>query len=1191
MFKLPTRRVCSFIMALILTVGVITGAFAPKKAYAAYVQSLILCTVNTGTWEILAGAVTDTSSSGVLYEDAVEYRRLGGLLEDMYVAGIRDGYYPSVVTDYLGEQPHKTGGNAKKYLILTFPGDVSTAFRTSATDADVRRAQVIRNQLIFSLNDAFKWVMGDSTGQYVPAGTTDQDKFNQYMSDMQYFLNCINGTSQTIFHGGQTYTIYYSGSTKFNEGGWSSKYCPDAVTNESDFVYIYNATTKEGQYFLFRMPKGYMDVPGRDGIPETLGLPEVSADTPFVHWGHLAVEAFVNSRITDADLAVNEQNVYTSEVSSLTEHLTDFFITLANVIQNTLGLWDLDELIFNSGTRGSSVYAEGIFPSNWQPIVWAFFFISEIAAYIMIIYAILWNVGRRLASTVNPIMRASVMDQLKTLIICAILLGFLPVIYKILMNVSFHLTGAFAGMLGTETVAEKFGILSSTAGGLGSVLIAYLYLGILIYFNFLYLARGIILAFMMIIGPIAIASMAINVEKRQLVLQWAEEFFAQLFIQPIQALFLAFLLLLPVGAGRKIELLILVYSLIPLSKIAKKVIFPKAGDGLVAFAEKGQTASGRLASFGGGLALGAAGGIASTIGSMVGGGGGAGGNSGGGAGGGSGSSGSGGGSGGSGGSEGSGGSGGGGGSSGSSGGSGGSGNTEGNSGGGSGGGNNSGGSGNSGDSTSGGNANTNTGSNSDGGGNNSDPEVTQGTNTGSTNGSAEAGNALNPDMRNSIAGSHSISGGATDTSASANSGNNGTSDSADGGSNGTPASASGNGQTSSSPSGWSRFVKGFAAAAGVTAAIGLGALGGATDAFNRRVFGYSASPNGGMVTQFSRKLGSGSVALGASTLNRGGSAAAPASDSNDSGPGTIASNFEVGEAATPNFDTQNFNWEQHEERMQSDLTSAYTVPNSPVEQTDLGNGQYEYSVSRTPDSNPLPDIGITNIQRGSARDGTAGTSTVSYNPSNLSENDHANLSHLYHTYKNGTAEQKQQLQDMGIQNVTTTRKNDGQVSRVNVTYNNEAAQTNFGLNISSRGVSTVTDSATTPNFVPNIASRGIGAPGGSESQPAPEPAPAPQAAPAPQQAPEPAPQQAPVPVPNPSPTPAPQPTPAPAPDPASQPASAPASAPSASAQNQGAVPQFNSPRATFASSGVATDPVVNTSTPVANIPVPRDPAI
>ena len=83
---------------------------------------------------------------------------------------------------------------------------------------------------------------------------------------------------------------------------------------------------------------------------------------------------------------------------------------------------------------------------------------------------------------------------------------------------------------------------------------------------------------------------------------WFKEFAANLFTQPIQAIMLSFILLIPLS-GRRIESIILAYVMIPVTNGLRQQFFGSAGGMADAIGQKGQRAGGRTLMTMGGLGL------------------------------------------------------------------------------------------------------------------------------------------------------------------------------------------------------------------------------------------------------------------------------------------------------------------------------------------------------------------------------------------------------------------------------------------------------------------------------------------------------------------------------------------------------------------------------------------------------------
>jgi len=604
--KKQKRRVGALLAVFMVSLGILTPAFTPREANAAYHQVYIQATVDTNNWTIVAGAVDESTS---YLGEPLENQRIG----QATLKELRATETPADAAPLMDKDPSNDGGAETSNLVLSFPGD-SNPFNNlthySSNTNDMARATLVRNSLIYELNDAFHFVYGDD---YQPFGSNNQEKLDNYITTMESFLSAI-GTNGTV-NGFSTSVLTESAAGVYNIKRTSF---PDETVAYSDYVVITSPSPEsESRVFQYRMPKGYIRFAGEGRQFDKLSIIDSSVassstDAKFIHWGTLAVEGVINVQADDK-IKVSTDNVYDGTPSSLEKAITSLLNSLVNGLVGGLGLWNFDELMFNSGTRGTRAYAAGVFPSSWQPYIWALFFVMEIVALCVLIFSIIYNVARKALATVNPVARANAIEQIKNLFIVAFVLGTLPVIIQLLMNVTQNMTGIFADALGDKTAQERFGSLAAS-GGLFSLLTYIVYLGAVIYFNIFYLVRSFSVAFLIIFAPIFIVAMAISETKKNLTIIWVKEMLANLFIQPLQAMALCFILLVP-SSDRKIESLIIAYIMIPLTNMLRSLFFGDSGGIADQIANRGKQASNRVAqavartgtSVVGGAAAGAAG--------------------------------------------------------------------------------------------------------------------------------------------------------------------------------------------------------------------------------------------------------------------------------------------------------------------------------------------------------------------------------------------------------------------------------------------------------------------------------------------------------------------------------------------------------------------------------------------------------
>lgn len=598
------RRIWAFLMAMVIMLIVLVSGFvSPAWAPILPVQrSYIQTAVDTSAWEIVAAVVSHgVSTNG----HPMEAKRIGKDLMETLIKTKTPS--DSNITSFLtGGVFEKQGDNSVNNLPLSFPGAISfSGWQNESRQADIDRAQLIRNSLIYDLNAAFKFVYGDQYGMYEPEGDTLDDQVKQYATDLGNFFSGIKAGGQwTRNVNGQTISCSVV-TTQEPKNPVDKNFHSNAGTDYYISIERTIGSQTETRTFQYRMLKGY-GVDG-SGLGKANGDTLVGANDYYIHWGTLAVEAFANY-VADDELRVTASNVNDGTPGIIEQAFAEAVAGIVDWIANALGLWNFDELIFNGGVRGSSSYVGGVFPSSWQSVIWTFFFVAEIAAVIMLLYAIIFNVGKKAMSTMDPVARASAIEQIKYLFLVAFLLAVIPYVIPILIDTCAQLTGIFHDVLGGKTAQERFQKLAANSGaGLGAILSYAVYLGAVIYFNVFYVFRALSLALMIVLMPIFIAMMAISENKRRQTLDFFREFCANLFIQPLQALMLSFILLVP-DSGRNIDSIVMAYVMIPLTNLLRQMFFGNSGGMADQVGQKGQRAGRGLMMLGAGLTAGAIGG-------------------------------------------------------------------------------------------------------------------------------------------------------------------------------------------------------------------------------------------------------------------------------------------------------------------------------------------------------------------------------------------------------------------------------------------------------------------------------------------------------------------------------------------------------------------------------------------------------
>lgn len=533
-------------------------------SYAATAQTYyIQSTVDTSSWTIVAAAVADKNPVKGNY---TEIERIGiKLLEDMKTSSPSNMSSSALSAEIpnpdhgsdgiLGVGGDETGTNGESNKVLSFPGfQTQSGLSTpSATSAMLNRAIFVKDKLVNDYN----------TAMYMVYEGKKWANIEDYYKDAKKLIDAA-AAGGTVGN----YTI-----TRCSDGDPGVK----DLINDADGIdancYI-KITSTNGQgkpvYLLTSIEK-YTE----SSLVGTQNVDRVDDyDTRYVNWTMFLVEACINATL---EKPVTSSSVYNAtSVSSLEKNVTSLFNNLLNGLIGILGLWGYDELIFNRGIRGSGGYIYGIFPQTWETFIWTLFLIMEFISFAIIMIAIIKHIMNKAASTVNPAIRMSAMEQVKDMMIGILILTALPGILIAMMRLSYSLVNIFDSMVSDLSITEQLGNYQ-TGTAFASVIVGFANLIISIYFNWYYIIRQITVALLFCISPIFVCIIMLGSDKRPIAMRWAMELISNIFIQPIHAMLFSFFVLIPYS-GRAIESLIMLYSLIPLSALLKGLFFPGVND-------------------------------------------------------------------------------------------------------------------------------------------------------------------------------------------------------------------------------------------------------------------------------------------------------------------------------------------------------------------------------------------------------------------------------------------------------------------------------------------------------------------------------------------------------------------------------------------------------------------------------------
>lgn len=545
----PTRLFALFLSFVLTFSLVLTSAYASTPEYA-YIETTL-----SDTWEIKSSVkIEKVTSNGTLPE--------GKRLSPSMLSGLASN------TASFSEADGSVSATASSdNLLLTFPGHKGDGDKKGSGNV---RANEISDRLILDLNETIglAWSATDRVGW----------SRDDYVAHMNELMSAVSS-------GGTVGNVTISTSAS----GLDMSKIDDKSLDKSDFVCV---TDKNGNnhYMCWRMSRGYYASGSREQIiyDETASA---SNEAEFVTWRVVVFEALQNSSLA-GDSKVGVSDVYGSGFK-IGDLIARALSVAVESLKSILKLWSVDELVFNRGSvRGTDAYVHGIFPSGWEPLIWSFFAIFELFALLTVLYSIVTIVIRRSFATANRLAMMRAWETVKDLISVVIILSILPMFLQAIMTFSSSLTTIFYSALGEDakSVVSVRNQISADSGTIAGCVLQIVYLGMDIYFNFFYALRALTVALMIIIAPICVVSLTFDNNLKNITSEWIRELLANVFIQPVQALILTIVLLLP-STGHGFDSVIMMYAVIPITSVVRNMFFGNGGNIIDRTANRAKTAA------------------------------------------------------------------------------------------------------------------------------------------------------------------------------------------------------------------------------------------------------------------------------------------------------------------------------------------------------------------------------------------------------------------------------------------------------------------------------------------------------------------------------------------------------------------------------------------------------------------------
>lgn len=323
----------------------------------------------------------------------------------------------------------------------------------------------------------------------------------------------------------------------------------------------------EGSDIQWSVPKGYSE--GQYGYTAEDAKAFTENDVlpvPYISVAGIAqygLNAKINGYIADEN-GYDELYDYTAVegwFSSILKMISDG-------VTKVLGLTKIEDLVFNRNINPAGTYF-GTMPANWMSVGRIFYWISLIVAAFILMYGYIIALGKRSIANISPSVRASLKETLMNYLYVFLLEIFFVPLFALAVRANWYIVDMFSSLVSSNASTFALGLTAGFRGAIAGIVLEFAFVAIMITINIQYIMRSIMILIMFGSGPIFIASITIDSQKKMFTI-WAKELFANIFLQSFNAFLLAALFMLSAGTQNRFSGVLLqigmLYSFIPLNK-------------------------------------------------------------------------------------------------------------------------------------------------------------------------------------------------------------------------------------------------------------------------------------------------------------------------------------------------------------------------------------------------------------------------------------------------------------------------------------------------------------------------------------------------------------------------------------------------------------------------------------------------
>lgn len=263
--------------------------------------------------------------------------------------------------------------------------------------------------------------------------------------------------------------------------------------------------------------------------------------------------------------------------------LYKIFDAVLGVFESGLGLFSLEELIYNSADingqkTARSDYYFGMYPETWKDLIKVVYTFVGVISVSVLVFGVLRVFAKLTFDSMNIGKRYSIKEDVSLILKSIVIMLLFQLVIEALAFINFTFVKTVYNSLGNSRISF-LDIKNLGGSGLANIVFRFIMMFVTGYMNIVYITRAITLALLTALAPAFIVSLSFGKEK--IFATYVGEIISNIFMQSFHSIVFLFIiqaqnLIVIQSNSSTFTVVVIALSLIPLTKVFKDMVMPSS---------------------------------------------------------------------------------------------------------------------------------------------------------------------------------------------------------------------------------------------------------------------------------------------------------------------------------------------------------------------------------------------------------------------------------------------------------------------------------------------------------------------------------------------------------------------------------------------------------------------------------------